>query len=209
MAGDSHERRTRSRDFDAPSVGERLRTAAAPRSGPVEAPLGGVHAEIPPLTARVVPATLSGPPVLRVTHLPDMDVTCLAAGTVAAEVRQRMGFRLAAWGLMHIAHDAFLIADELITNACAATPHGEIRIRFTREVESVLVGVWDSSDQMPMVKAVVELTLDDLDLSEDNFDDNGGWGLPLVRALSCDCGVSRTSPRGKWVWSRLTTVTGK
>jgi two-component sensor histidine kinase len=138
-----------------------------------------------------------------------LDVTCLAARTVAAEMRQRMEFRLAAWGLMHIAHDAFLIADELITNACAATPNGEIRIRFTREPQSVVLGVWDSSDEMPTVKAVVELTLNDLDLSEENFDNNGGWGLPLVRALSCDCGVSKTNPRGKWVWARLTALAGK
>jgi hypothetical protein len=73
----------------------------------------------------------------------------------------------------------------------------------------VLLAVWDSSDHMPTVKEVVELTLDDLDLSEENFDNNGGWGLPLVRALSCDCGVSKTNPRGKWVWARLTTVSGK
>ena len=133
-----------------------------------------------------------------------LDITCMAATTVAAEVRQRIGIRLAERGLGCLDDDAFLVAGELIVNACEATPDSEIRIRFTRELGTVTFAVWDASDRMPQVRPVVELQPEDLDLSPEKWDDNGGWGLPLVRALSSTCGVSRTAPRGKWVLARLT-----
>src|SRR6266545_5565411 len=139
----------------------------------------------------------------RTTALGGLDMTCLAAATLAAEARQRIGIRLAAWGLEHVAHDARLIASELIANACAATPEGEVRIRFTREPTTVLLAVWDSSDEMPQVKPIVELDPQDLDLSPENWDDNGGWGLPMVQAIASECGVKPTDPRGKWVWAKL------
>jgi hypothetical protein len=128
----------------------------------------------------------------------ELDVTCLAARNVAGELRKRLEYRLTAWGLTAIADDACLVATELITNACHATPGKQIRIRFARERGSVLVGVWDSSDRMPEVRPI-----GDLDTSPEHFDDNGGWGLPLVRALAVECGVHRTTPNGKWVWARL------
>lgn len=139
----------------------------------------------------------------QVTAFDQLDMACIAAGTVAAEVRQRIALRLADWRLTHLADDVQLVAAELITNACAITPQGQIRVRFTRETKGVLLAVWDSSHQMPRVQPVAELDLDDLDLSEQNFDRNGGWGLQLVTALSTECGVSRTDPQGKWVWSRF------
>lgn len=37
---------------------------------------------------------------------------------------------------------------------------------------------------------MTELTLEDLDLSEEAFDDNGGWGLHIVQGLSAKCGVT-------------------
>jgi anti-sigma regulatory factor (Ser/Thr protein kinase) len=132
-----------------------------------------------------------------------LDMTCLAAKTVAAEVRQRIDLRLEAWKLSHLAFNASLIAAELITNACVATPEDKIRICFRREPKCVVVGVWDSSDEMPRPQPVVELEPGDLDLSEEHFDDNGGWGLALVRELASSCGVTRTEHGGKWVWARL------
>ena len=33
----------------------------------------------------------------------------------------------------------------------------------------------------------------------------GGWGLPLVQALSSGCGVRDTEPHGKWVWAKVAT----
>jgi hypothetical protein len=44
---------------------------------------------------------------------------------------------------------------------------------------------------------------EDLDLSEENWDDNGGWGLPIVQALADDCGYTPHPSGGKWVWARL------
>ncbi|MBC6459946.1 ATP-binding protein [Actinomadura sp. HBU206391] len=130
-------------------------------------------------------------------------MTCIAARTVAGEMRQRIGYRLAAMTLTDIAHDTCLVAAELITNACQATPGEKIRFRFVREVGSVLLAVWDSSDLMPEVQPIRELEPADLDLSPDGFDDNGGWGLTLVRTIASECGVCRTTPSGKWVWARL------
>lgn len=134
----------------------------------------------------------------------NLDMTCVAAGTVAAEVRQRIEFRLDGWGLHRLADDIHLVATELITNACAATPMEQIRIRFTREAHSVFLGVWDSSDVLPRMRQPEELELDRLTLSPEAFDDNGGWGLHLVRTLSSEFGVIRTQPYGKWMWSRFT-----
>jgi signal transduction histidine kinase len=137
------------------------------------------------------------------TALGGLDMTCLAAATLAAEARQRIDNRLAAWCLETLAHDARLIAAELIANACAATPEGEVRITFTREPGAVLLAVWDSSDELPRVKPIVELEPEDLDLSPENWDDNGGWGLPMIQAIASECGVTPTPPRGKWVWAKL------
>jgi signal transduction histidine kinase len=137
------------------------------------------------------------------TALGGLDMTCLAAATLAAEARQRIDLRLAAWHLEHLAHDARLIAAELISNACAAAPEAEIRIRFTREPAGVALAVWDSSDEMPRVRTIVELDPEDLDLSQESWDDNGGWGLPLVQAIAAECGVRPTPPHGKWVWAKL------
>lgn len=132
-----------------------------------------------------------------------LDMTCLAAPTVAADARHRIALRLSAWGLMRLSGDVQLIAAELIANACSVTPDGRIRVRFEREPRAVLLAVWDGSGRMPRARPARELRLEELDCDEENFDRNGGWGLQLVQALSSECGVNRTDPAGKWVWSRL------
>ncbi|MEW2353779.1 ATP-binding protein [Spirillospora sp. NPDC029432] len=116
--------------------------------------------------------------------------------------------RVARWSMWHIKHDACLIAGELIANAVAAAPGEEIRIRCTREPEAILLGVWDASDEMPVVLPVKEMTLDDVEgdplaLEPGHDDGTGGWGLPIVEALAAECGVDPTEPRGKWVWARI------
>ncbi|WP_165966850.1 ATP-binding protein [Actinomadura sp. 7K507] len=136
----------------------------------------------------------------------ELDISCLAAGTTSGLVRTLVEFRLAEWGLEKIAGDVLLIAGELVANAVQNTRDREIRVRFTREAGTVVLAVWDSSDEMPVVRPVVELTLDDVVPDacalDDGYDDGtGGWGLPLVQALSSDCGVRRTEPSGKWVWA--------
>jgi anti-sigma regulatory factor (Ser/Thr protein kinase) len=141
----------------------------------------------------------------------ELDISCLAAGTTAGLVRTLVEFRLAEWGLQKIADDVLLIAGELVANAVEhSAADREIRVRFTRELGAVVLAVWDSSDAMPVVRPVVELALDDvvpdaraLDIGHD--DGTGGWGLPLVQALSSDCRVCKTEPHGKWVWAKVAT----
>ncbi len=50
---------------------------------------------------------------------------------------------------MHISDDAFLIASELIANAVTATPGKEIRYQCSRDVDGVLIAVWDASPELP------------------------------------------------------------
>lgn len=141
----------------------------------------------------------------KVVNSNGLDCMCLAAKTLAGEMRQRIGIRLDEWGLAHLAGDVLLIADELIVNACAATPERKIRIRFTREPGAVLVGVWDSSDARPVPRPVTELTLDDIIPDPEALDPGhyeGGRGLAIVRALASECGITATQPSGKWVWAR-------
>ena len=138
----------------------------------------------------------------------ELDLSCLAAVTAPGQVRTLVEFRLTEWGLLRMAHDTYLIAGELAANAVRAAPEGEIRVRFTREPVSVLLGVWDSSDEMPVVRPVVELSLEDIApdpcaLDPGHDAGTGGWGLPIVEALAWKCGVKRTAPHGKWVWARI------
>jgi anti-sigma regulatory factor (Ser/Thr protein kinase) len=133
----------------------------------------------------------------------ELRLTMLASTASAGLARTLVQQRLSKWGYMHISCDTLLITAELVANASEATPGREIKIRFSRDTCGVLLQVWDSSDQIPAPKPITELTLDDLDLSEENFDDNGGWGLPLVAALAADCGYIPAPSGGKWVWARL------
>lgn len=99
--------------------------------------------------------------------------------------------------------DALLIATELVTNAAKATPGMPIRVRMSRDRGEVVLAVWDSSDRTPTVNPPQAATLDGLDVSPEHWDDNGGWGLPIVAALATDCGYEHEPSGGKWVWARL------
>nr|WP_131758053.1 ATP-binding protein [Actinomadura fibrosa] len=92
---------------------------------------------------------------------------------------------------------------ELVTNAISETPDEKVRLQVSRDVQGVIIAVWDASPRLPQPKPVVELTLDDLDLSEDAFDDNGGWGLSIVSTLASTCGATRDTVGGKWIWARM------
>lgn len=140
----------------------------------------------------------------------ELDMTCLAAWTAPGQVRAHIELRLTEWRLSGLAQDLHLIAGELVANAVEAAPDGEIRIRFTKEPNALLLGVWDSSNDMPVSKPIVELSLLDIEadpnaLEPDHDDGTGGWGLPIVQALSSECGVTPTPPQGKWVWARVRT----
>ncbi|GAA2733436.1 ATP-binding protein [Actinocorallia aurantiaca] len=117
-----------------------------------------------------------------------------------------VGQRLLSWGLGEDArYDAHLILAELVANAVAVTPvGGSITLHCRRDADGVVLGIADSCPGLPRdPPPVVELELEDLDLSEESFDDNGGWGLTLVAALSADCGVTPLDSGGKVVWARL------
>ncbi|GAA2434432.1 hypothetical protein GCM10010191_56070 [Actinomadura vinacea] len=135
-----------------------------------------------------------------------LDMTFVAAATAPAQVRTHLKFRLSDWGLLRAAEDVCVIAGELITNAVESTPDREIRVRFTRERCGVVLAVWGSSDDLPVSRPLAELSLTDITpdpeaLDPGHDDGTGGWGLPIIEALSAQCGVRKTHPHGKWVWS--------
>jgi anti-sigma regulatory factor (Ser/Thr protein kinase) len=130
-------------------------------------------------------------------------IPMLASNAAPGLARTMTRTRLDKWGCSHISDDAFLIASELITNAVAATPGEEIRYQCSRDPAGVLIAVWDASPTPPRVHPLIELTLETLDVSEENWDDNGGRGLPIVTALATKCGHTPDPSGGKWVWARL------
>ncbi|MFF5264838.1 ATP-binding protein [Actinomadura viridis] len=129
----------------------------------------------------------------------------LATPSVAGLARTLTNARLHKWGCLHISDDAFLVASELISNAITATPGQEIRYQLSRESDEILLAVWDSSTSVPVPRPAppVELTLETLDLAPERWDDNGGWGIPIVATLAVSSGYTLDPNGGKWVWARL------
>jgi K+-sensing histidine kinase KdpD len=127
----------------------------------------------------------------------------LASPAVVGLSRILVEQRLRKWNLILAIPDALLIADELVSNAANACPRGaEIWIRCSRDSAGVLLEVWDPVDDLPEPRTV-ELALDTLDLDPANFDQNGGWGLAIVAALSLDHGCNPHPRGGKTAWARL------
>ncbi len=117
-----------------------------------------------------------------------LDLLLLASSTAPAQIRTLVGFRLADWRLRGITYDVQLIASELVTNAIKSTPNAEIRVRLTRERNTVLLGVWDSSNAMPISNASAEASQADTAPDHRTPDaghhaDTHGRGLPIVEAL--------------------------
>ncbi|MFB4305987.1 ATP-binding protein [Actinomadura sp. GTD37] len=111
--------------------------------------------------------------------------------------------QLRKWDYFHILDSALLIVSELVTNAARQTPDAEIRLQLSRDAYGIIIAVWDADHELPKAKPMTELTLEDLDLSEEAFDDNGGWGLHIVQAMSAKCGVTADPSGGKWIWARM------
>ena|SRR5690606_31831805 len=111
--------------------------------------------------------------------------------------------KIRKWNYSHILDSVLLVVSELVTNAARQTPDEEIRLQLSRDAYGIIIAVWDAAHELPKTKPMAELTLDDLDLSEEAFDDNGGWGLHIVKAMSANCGVTADPAGGKWVWSRM------
>ncbi|HEU5155544.1 MAG TPA: ATP-binding protein [Streptosporangiaceae bacterium] len=131
-----------------------------------------------------------------------LDLTCNATPAVTGRVRLLIDRHLCDWGLRAERYaDLHLIAAELLANAVRETPGRRIRTRCVPDFDAGVIrfSVWDSSARRPEAN-LPELTLESLDLREENFDANGGWGLPLVTALAVSCGVT-PAHGGKWVWA--------
>ncbi|MBW8485537.1 ATP-binding protein [Actinomadura parmotrematis] len=114
--------------------------------------------------------------------------------------------RLRKWDCFHLIGDAVQIVAELVANAAEATPRRQIRFQLSRDIHGIVIAVWDASPNLPKPKPIIELALEDLDLTEELYDANGGWGLPIVQALSTSCGYTRDPNGGKWIWARLNPV---
>jgi hypothetical protein len=68
----------------------------------------------------------------------------------------------------------------------------------SRDAHGIRIAVWDSSPRIPDEPGPpTELTLEDLDLSEERFDDNGGRGLAIVSSMSDAYGHTRDPVEGK------------
>ncbi|TDC75449.1 ATP-binding protein [Actinomadura sp. 7K507] len=126
-------------------------------------------------------------------------------GTPAAVglARTFVDTRIRKWDYFHILDSALLVVSELVTNAARQTTHEEIRLQLSRDPYGIIIAVWDRDHELPRAKPMTELTLEDLDLSEEAFDDNGGWGLHIIQALSAKCGVTADPAGGKWIWTRM------
>jgi anti-sigma regulatory factor (Ser/Thr protein kinase) len=104
------------------------------------------------------------------------------------------------WGLTGLADTAELLTSELMTNAVQASERLKIRadvatvpvIRLwvTSDGVSLIIHVWDASDEMPVLKDFAA-------------DDENGRGLLLVAALGKDWGAYRKA-EGKVVWVMIT-----
>jgi len=130
-------------------------------------------------------------------------LTLLACPAAARLARTLISRRVTQWGLQHRLDDVLLVASELITNAAEAAPNTRIKLRLSRNSQGIFISVWDSADTLPQSKPVTELTPEALDNSSRNWDNGGGWGLPLVEALSSACGHHPAPSGGKWVWATL------
>lgn len=133
----------------------------------------------------------------------DLYLDLLGSPAAAGLARTLIAERITKWSFPHVLDDVLLIASELIVNAAEAYPNQQLKLRLGRNTTGVFVAVWDASPSLPTMRPVKELTLQDLDATEETFDAGGGWGLPLVQALSADCGVQPDSAGGKWVWATV------
>ncbi len=133
----------------------------------------------------------------------DLNVHLLACPTAARLARTLISRRITQWGYTHRLDDVLLVASELITNASKAAPNSRIKLRLNHNSQGIFISVWDSAKALPQAKPVTELTPEALDASTNDWDNGGGWGLPLVEALSSACGHHPTGSDGKWIWATL------
>ena len=118
------------------------------------------------------------------------DFECDPAAVALA--REFVRQTLERWSLLHFAHDAEIVASELVTNAVL---HARTLMRLTLSVMDdggLRISVFDENPRLPTKAGVPgEAT--------------SGRGLFLVEQLASTWGVEQSS-EGKVVWARLGTA---
>lgn len=117
-----------------------------------------------------------------------------AQGEHASHVRQMLKEHLAMWGWLDVIDDTLLAANEVFVNAVEHGSSGEtgtVSVEIDCETDRLRVGVTDSSNLLPALKAA-------------DARDVGGRGLALVEAISDKWGADLAQDgRGKQVWFTL------
>ncbi|WP_169809350.1 ATP-binding protein [Actinomadura chibensis] len=132
-----------------------------------------------------------------------------AKPTVVGMARDHTSAALRDWRAPVSVDDAVLVVSELVTNAIRISGSTDrVTLRLQWIGHGLVLGVWDGSTEMPTVDTTGDPTLDEIDPDPAALgcgdDRMGGWGLPLVRALTVAFQVERTySPIGKWVTALL------
>ncbi|MET9923934.1 MULTISPECIES: ATP-binding protein [unclassified Streptomyces] len=129
-------------------------------------------------------------------------LSLVAAQSAASASRHFLRLALSKWQAALIEDDVLLVASELVTNAITVTgvlPKppawdeleriGLVHVRLVGLPDSVVVEVWDVSDEPPRLQRVGD-------------DSEGGRGLVLVQELATRWGSYRTTG-GKAVWAQL------
>ncbi|MET7871820.1 ATP-binding protein [Streptomyces cyaneofuscatus] len=129
-------------------------------------------------------------------------LSLVAAQSAVRTSRHFLRFALAKWQAALIEDDVLLVASELVTNAVTVTgvlPEppawgelerlGLVHVRLVGLPDSVVVEVWDESDEPPRLQRVGD-------------DAEGGRGLLLVQELAERWGSYRTTG-GKAVWAQV------
>jgi anti-sigma regulatory factor (Ser/Thr protein kinase) len=107
-----------------------------------------------------------------------------------AAARQFLDETLERWGDCETAvDDAHLLLTELVTNAVVHA-RSSLVVSIRRQASRLRLAVHDKSPAKPTLRAQTSAA------------PWGGWGLPIVAALSSDWGVEATSG-GKTVWAEL------
>lgn len=128
------------------------------------------------------------------------ELSLAALPTAPSCARGHVRSVVSEWGLGGLAETAQLLTSELVTNALQASQRLRsrvnvatvpvIRLWLTSDGISMIIHVWDASDEMPVLK-------------DSAADDENGRGLMLVAALGKDWGCYRKA-EGKVVWVMIT-----
>jgi anti-sigma regulatory factor (Ser/Thr protein kinase) len=117
-----------------------------------------------------------------------------ALDTAPACARKHARAVVIEWGLAAMADTVELLTSELVTNAVQASqglPSPVVKLWLVSDGQSVVVHVWDASDQMPVRQ-------------DADPDSASGRGLLLIETLSKDWGAYRKA-NGKVVWALIAT----